>query len=112
MRQLEVAREGLVLALHLRGGLDPMLHLFQLGAQIGVAPLQPGHLRVHRIDLGFQLHHGGTADRVAGTALAGGNARLEGLDLALEALDVRVVFAVALAGLGENGLLGLQLSRQ
>src|SRR6185437_9813392 len=40
MRQLQIARESLVLALHLRSRLHTVLHLLELGAQLALAPLQ------------------------------------------------------------------------
>ncbi len=89
-----------------------MLHLVQFRAQLRVAPLQPGDLGIHRVDLSFQLHDRGTADRIAGAGLARGNARLQRLDLALDPLHVGMIGAVAFPSLRQNRPLGLQLRRQ
>jgi len=69
-------------------------------------------LRVGRVQLCLQLHGHGRIGRERRVGrLAGLDARFQRLDVALDALDVRMVLAVALARFRKNGSLLLHLLR-
>ena len=88
-----------------------MLQIRFLVAQLGSLLRQRGDLRLDAIQLRLQLNDSGAVARGHddGTFLLGRYTRLQVLNHALLALDVRMVLAVALAQLREGRPLGSEL---